>query len=455
VRRPIRGEWDTAGARDLLAHAPQNHTVGLGFDRYKYVHILFLFLLSGVSAPAHAHSAPVDELGCHADTVTGGYHCVTGPLSGLEFISKADAQEAAERLKKSRKKKKARSTAAEELDEEDDFQITTRPTETVTGEGASPVSETLTILSWKARKGASRVDVDRVASVMATADITVLQNVEFNERGETAITVVAGIVERRLNEKVCRGWFKSSKGARNGFAFLWRERSLALVDSDGVMHDTCTARPFVIRAETKSSGFATFYAKGANKLFLLTSVDLDKTPKARDVSEMFRAYRDTGWPVIFAGDLKSPAKSPVFQDARRWNFKPALAAPTKTTRSLENVWYKNVTLLAAEPVNLREQFPELSAADIQNVVADRAPIRVDFTFNERDAEALQMQMISKKKGKSPASVEPPIVLKGPSYPAPVTKSQLSAIRENLDEEEAQLSASKLARSKPKKKKNKK
>lgn len=419
------------------------------------MHILVILSIFTASTIARAHVAPVDELGCHADPVTGGYHCVTGPLAGLEFMSKADAQEASERLKKHAKKKKVRGTAAEDMEEDEDFQVTTRASETVTGEGAAPVGEGLTVLSWKARRGPNRIDVDRVASVMATADITVLQNVEFNERGETAITVVAGILERRLNEKVCRGWFKSSKGARNRFAFLWRERALALVDSDGQLRDTCTARPYVIRSEIKDYGFATFFAKGANKLFVLTSVDLEKTPRAQEVSELFRAYRDTGWPIIFAGDLKSSARSSVFQDARRWSFKPALPSGNKLTKGHDNVWYKNVTLLGAEPVNLREQFPELSPTDIQNVVADRAPIRADFSFSDRDADAVQMQIITRKKGKNPASVEPPIVFKGPSYPAPVTKQQLSAIRENLDEEEALVAGPHKVASKAKKKKNKK
>lgn len=359
------------------------------------------------------------------------------------------------------KKEKTREPAEELLLENDeDFQVTTHRTDGSEDFSNSP--DRLNVVSWKMKKGSFKYDIDRVASVMSSADLIVLQDIEFNENGETSVNVIANILEKRLGEKVCRGWFKNGVGKRNRFGFIWRDQQIAHVDKNGEMKESCSNRPVVMRTETKDYGIATFFLKSNRRLFVVNSVDLQslKNPDG-EITRLFRPYSDTEWAVVYAGDLKTSAKSSAFKEPKKWNFKSALdgSAPKSgrkgAKRPYDNLWFKNISLISAAPVNLYEHFPELNPAEVDSTLGDIFPIRAEFTFSDREAEAVQTQLISKKKSKGPASTAAPIVLKGPAYPAPVHPKELSSLKEDI-ESEAQLNEpAKTVSAKTGKKKKKK
>lgn len=392
-------------------------------------------------------------------------------IISLLLLSAAGAQPSDDKSKdkpkeaskeKDKAKKKGRGTAASEEDlppAEDDFKVTTHATSGNGGAADAEPKELLNIITWRMKKGSDKVDVDRMANVIASADITVLQDVEFNERGETAVNVIGNILEKRASEKICRVWFKTAKGDRGRFAFLWREAAVGFVEKDGTMHDNCAARPFVLHSEAKDYGYATFYLKSNRKLFILTSIGLDSVPREREIPRYFRGYADSGWSIIFAGDLKTSTHSNGFNDVKRWSFKSALQtiAPKGkgVVRRLENIWFKNIALISASPVNLYEQFPEMSRTDVDGLIGQSFPIRAQFSFSEREAEEVQTQLISKKKSKGPASVEPPVVLKGPSYPAPMDPKELSNLKEDIESEASSTEPATAKPGRAKKKKKKK
>ncbi|MBX3021403.1 MAG: hypothetical protein KF799_06955 [Bdellovibrionales bacterium] len=342
---------------------------------------------------------------------------------------------------KSKKTKKERREPAEEalLESDEDFKVTTHRTDG--SEDYSNSKDRLNIVSWKLKKGSFKYDVDRVASVIATADITVLQDIEFNENGETSVNVMANILEKRLNEKVCRGWFKNSAGKRNRFGFIWRDNQIAHVDKNGELRESCTQRPIVMRTETKDYGVATFFLKPNRRMFVLNALDLQEVKNPdREMPRLFRPHSESEWPVVYAGDTKTSVKNPAFKDVRKWNFKAAMSGGsvkgTKKTvkRSLDNFWFKNLSLIVAEPINLYEQFPELNPSEVEAALGDTVPLRAEFTFSDQEAEAVQTQLILKKKAKGPASVTPPVVYKGPTYPGAVSEKQLSSLKEDIESE---------------------
>jgi len=386
----------------------------------------------------------------------------------LAVNTSAEAPDAASASVKSKKSKKEKRQPAEEalIESDEDFSVTTHKTDGSEDFSKSP--DRLNIVSWKMKKGGFKYDVDRVASVMATADITVLQDIEFNEMGETAVNVIATILEKRMGEKICRGWFKNGAGKRNRFGFIWRDAQIGHLDSSGELRESCSNRPVVMRTETKDYGIATFFLKSNSRLFVVSSMDLQnlKNPDA-ELPRMFRTFSESEWAVVYAGDTHTSANHKAFKDVRKWNFKSALSSSTgsqakgkkkSAKKSLENIWFKNIALITAEPVNLYEQFPELNPTEVDEAVGDIRPLRAEFTFSNHEAETVQTQMISKKKGKGPASTGPPVVLKGPSYPAPINASQLSSLNEDLESEALATEPAKAMsakNSKPSKKKRKK
>lgn len=377
-----------------------------------------MLLMSAVSVHARPQSAPAED-------------------------AAAAKAEAAKDTGKGQEKSKARKkrSPAEEAVEEDDFQVSTRKAGTSAGESPE-TSERLNVVSWKMKRGSSKLDVDRIASVLSTADVSVLQDIEFNENGETQLTVIANILEKRMNERICRGWFKDGKGKRSRFGFVWRERLIGYVEKSGVMHESCSSRPIVMRSEAKDYGFATFFYKGNQRLFAITNVDYESLSKdvEKDITRLFRPYQDSEWAVIYAGDLRTSVKSPAFKDVKKWQFKAALSSHNvsgkgkKAKKSHDNFWYKNISLIVAEPLNLVDSFPELNPGDVVEHVGDTSPIRAEFSFSDSEAQAVQTQLISKKKSKGPASTAAPIVLKGPAYPPPLKPTQLSNLAEDLESE---------------------
>ncbi|NJL25428.1 MAG: hypothetical protein HC902_09805 [Calothrix sp. SM1_5_4] len=101
---------------------------------------------------------------------------------------------------------------------EDEFSVTTHKDPTSRIE-AGDSKEHLKLVSWRLKKDSKKLDVDRIASLISAADIAIFQDIEFNERGETAINVIANLLEKRIGTKVCRAWFKFGGGERGKHGF--------------------------------------------------------------------------------------------------------------------------------------------------------------------------------------------------------------------------------------------
>ena len=406
----------------------------------------FLVLLFG-QALSWAHEGPLDELGCHTDAVNSSYHCVTGPLTGLEFSSKEEAEAALKKRGGSPAAAPADSGAAEEPE---GFQVSTRKSQQSAG-GAEEPRDRIMVISWKLKKGVTQPDYDRIAGALASAHLAVFRDVEFNERGETPLNVLASVMEKRMSETICRGWVKNARGERGRFAFIWLDRLISHIDSDGQLREGCGSRPVVFRTEAKSSALVTFFFKPNHKLFQVLAVEADKPLRDNEVPALFRPFVDTGWPILVAGDVKVSPKSKGYNDPRKWSFKPALSTDH------DNAWLKNLSLVEAGRVSLRNLYPELNTHELGDLCAASSPLRMDLSFSEE--EAVEAQMVnrsaraSKKSAPSAAaSALPPS--KGPAYPATGT-AELSDLREDLEseagaiEEDSGETAKAKAKSKPK------
>ena len=308
-----------------------------------------------------------------------------------------------------------------------------------------------TVVSWRIKTG--KLDYDRAAKVLGDGDIALVQNIEFNKDGGSALLILAGLIEQRINEPLCKAWFLDSKNKRGRVGLLWRQSQFSLVESDGTLKTNCGAHPRILRGEDGQVARAQFLHKKSSRLFLVNQLSLLEAPKrpAQSVPGFFKTEREARWPVLFAADLQLNSKNEAFTDPRAWGFKPSVPQGLGG-----NLWYKNVTALEVKAVQLRKRFPEISAAYIRDNLSDALPVRGEFSLSPDDGTLAQTQILIKHRGASrkeksedkPLASTPAIA----AYPAPVGNSQLSNLDDDIGEEAGAINKERQPDSTKKKKK---
>ncbi len=327
-----------------------------------------LFAFAGEVAP--------DALGCVIDDITGNYRCETGPLAGREFISQQEA-EATLKLEQEKKSK----------DKEDEA-------------FAATYSVPLKLISWNlSTVGTKRFEYDRIAGVLGEADFVILQDVEFTASGETSLTVIAEMMSRQLNQRICKAWFKNNSGGRGRHAFLWKDKVVSYVGKNGAVEDRCPDAPVVIRVDGKKIDpneplMATFFLKTRRQMFNAVSVQMDQKPRKTELLSIFTKLAKLPWPAVVAGSFKTGAGDKALQETAKPHFKPAI---TRSGSGTANIWVKNLNVIRAEAVDLEDRFRELSAKDVAAMVAKNPPLLSELSFSAQEADALRTQVVKRKK----------------------------------------------------------
>jgi hypothetical protein len=370
---------------------------------------------------AWAHEGELDALGCHEDPVTTSYHCHKGQLEGREFVNRGEAEDA------------LKASAEQKADDKADEQALTD----VGGEG-------LRVLSWNLSKvGTEKFEYDRVANILSEGDVVVLQGVEFTKTGETSLTVITGLMSRKLNEKICKAWFKSDGGERAQHAFLWKDSRVGYVEKNGEIRESCSEAPQVIHVDGKKINplgayYATFYHKSKKRMFVLASVHMPKSKKpAKEIPAFFKKIAGFQWPTLLAGSFGTGSRDKAFQDVKKLEFKPALGAIRKG--ATDNFWAKNLAIVRSESIDLYERYPELSKAEVDKTVAGSFPLAAEISFN-LDEDQLKTEVI-KKPLRDKSSIAPPVkapVKEDVEEEIPEAKPmQLQDTSEDIESEESQ------------------
>ena len=337
-----------------------------------------------------AKSLSEDELGCHQDDITESYICDSGPLLGREFLSLSEAQDALQALKAKTQEQEAES-GEEELTPSEPAPVA-QPENT----------EHLRVISWNIKALAGEgSDYDRAALVLADADVMVLQEVDLHGQGKGFMNVIANLIQAKTQEKVCRAWVQGSNGERQTYGFLWKEKTVGYLDSDGEMKESCGDTALTIRQlkKTKLASQGTFYFKAQRKMFVLGTLFMDRQPKSpdKDVNEIFKSLDEGKWPVLLAGDFKMGAGNSAFNNARKMGFHSAVSGKKN---AWENVWYRGAGVIQAGPVDLSERFSDARHEDIKKSFANIFPIMAEFNLREESKDSVSIVPKSKPKKKS-------------------------------------------------------
>ncbi len=357
----------------------------------------------------NAHNSPLDELGCHKDPPQGKYHCHTGALKGKEFPSKEDAERTI--------------AAVRAADDEADFAVSgyDEPVEPPARGPASSVGDKLNlppppapptavvnanllkIVSWKVRKR-DKMDVDRIANVLAEVDIAVLHEIDLDEVGRGPLHKMGDLLQTRIGEKICRMWFKNASGGKEKIGILWRNSTISHVDTAGAIKGSCGEMAVIVPTTFKKGerGLATslFFSKVQKKMFMLGAANFESKPA--HLTSVFKSLEALAWPTIVVGDLRVASASAAGDLKKSLNFKAALNGGKRGKKSsTENFYTRNAKAARAVPINLYDRFSEVSAKQIDTTVSDTFPIlaEVDLVPDSSDSAPAISVAPEKKPGK--------------------------------------------------------
>lgn len=336
---------------------------------------LFVFF---VSVFASAHPGGRDSLGCHRDKTAGNYHCHEGVLAGRAFASKAEAQAA--------------------FDEQNKTAAAPAPApEPVPAPEANPDdANKFTVISWNVKKmGHKNLDVERIAMLLSDADLITFQEVNKGGPGQDAVRKIMALLSTR--EKMCWALSDPPSGALERYAYIWKNKKIAYVKTDGSILEDCTSSAVEVALDVKAAdkiirepALGTFYDKTAKRKFTFASIHLVPTQKRPqdEVPPLFESFDGYAGPLIIAGDFNLRPWHESFMIARQMKFLPALKLDLTSLKSAkrelnapyDNFWYRELKLESKVVINLYDAFPNVPEEDIFNKISDHCPIKARFSF---------------------------------------------------------------------------
>lgn len=266
----------------------------------------------------------------------------------------------------------------------------------------------ISVISWNLKQmGQKHMNIEGVASQMMGADIIALQEMNIGDSGKNVLNNIATRLAKLTSEKICKGWTDVPTGSRERYAYLWKNKSISYVKTDGGVIENCPDTAIFIPLASvnadkilREPAYGVFYVKDVKRKFVLASVHLlpESKKPAHEVGPLFEIFQDEALPIILAGDFNLEERKPVFKQAMDMNFEPALVG-VKTTlkknkkdfsRGFDNLWYRGVTLQFAKVINLFQAFPDSEAEVINKTISDHSPILGRFSF----ATAVQPTQVS-------------------------------------------------------------
>lgn len=358
----------------------------------------------------NAHNAPLDELGCHRDPPGSRYHCHTGSLKGKEFDTKEEAERSIASVKTQGVNDSDFSVTLEDTPEakrekEQDGQLPPPPD---LNPKAVVNEKLLKVISWNVRKG-DKIEYDRIVNVLAEGDIAVLQGLDLDEKGKGPLHIIGDLLQGRVNEKVCRMWFRNNAQGREHYGILWRTSTVGYVDPGGEIKQSCGEMAVVIPTK-KGKGApvvanAQFFSKVQKKMFQLGTIQLDAAPTnpEKEIPSLFRPLEASNWPTIVVGDVKARTST-----IKNFAFKINITKGTVTAKknrgqkySSSNIWTRNAVAVRSLHINLYDRFGEMPTKEIESTVSSSFPMLAEVALSaEMDDQLSTMVLKSKKEAQA-------------------------------------------------------
>jgi hypothetical protein len=417
----------------------------------------------------NAHNSPLDELGCHRDPAGSPYHCHTGALKGKEFTNKDEAQ-------------RAIASVSAEGASESDFAVTYEDGPQMLPASPSPNLEPmkdaalppppeappkavineklLKVVSWNVRKR-EKIDYDRIVNVLAEGDIAALQGLDLDEKGKGPLHIIGDLLQNRINDKVCRMWFKTSSNGRESYGILWRNSTVGYVNPSGDIKENCGEMAVVVPItqgkNQRAVAASMFFSKVQKKMFQLGTIWLEKRPgnAKSEIPKLMKPLSSSSYPTIVVGDMKFPTT-----DIKKWDFKSAIGkAPINAKKDrgskaiTGNIWTRNAVVVRGLHLNLYDRFAEMAVKDIESTVSTSFPMLAEVALT-KDADSQIEEMVIKSRKADAKAAKAAAKKDKPKSVEASSQDSFEDPSENLEDEAIQADGDErnpASKKKPKKK----
>ena len=266
------------------------------------------------------------------------------------------------------------------------------------------VNQDLSVISWNVKHlGREVFNSAQASPLLSDADIVTLQEVNTTESGLRALMgLAAHLRELIVDERFCLGLSEIPNGAKERYAYLWKNSRVSYVKTNGEILVDCPSSALTIpldrnnaRSLTRPPALGTFFFKPNSRKFILASVHLPPTGKKPydEVPTLFGALNDSTFPIVVAGDYNLSSKHKSFAVARSLGFQAALVGVKTSLRAkrrelsqpYDNFWFRGVEVTPLPAgrmavMNLYEIFPEKDQKEIYDNFSDHCPIISKFKF---------------------------------------------------------------------------
>ncbi len=258
------------------------------------------------------------------------------------------------------------------------------------------------VISWNVKHlGRKNEDLDATADLLKMADIVAFQEVNTKPTGQEGLKKIALHLKDKLKVTICEGLSAVPSGAKERYAFLWRDDRVAYVKVDGEVMPHCPPSALTIPVSTKHTGdivrepaLGHFQFRVGEKKFTLASIHLLPSGKGpqHEVPPLFDIFTDVEGPLIIAGDFNLDARNPVFEKPlTEMKFKAAITDGEKTSlrmnkaersKAYDNFFFRDFLLEFHKVIDLHDEFGGREPRDIYDNISDHCPIRGEFSFPE-------------------------------------------------------------------------
>ncbi|MGE4132161.1 MAG: hypothetical protein AB7F86_11025 [Bdellovibrionales bacterium] len=374
----------------------------------------------------NAHNIPLDELGCHSEPPGSGYHCHAGTLEGRDFASREEAERALKAVTAGANskdfqvsfQKDPNAPVAEAVSAVEATPDSAKASRSVASIGLPPPPEPekavlnenlLNVITWNIRRSGGTINYDRIVNILAEADISIIQEIDLDEKGKGPLHIIGDLIEGRIHQKICRAWFRNPTNGREKYGILWRNSTVAHVEKNGSVRPTCGEMATVIPLKAKKHAqflvSTLFMSKVQRKAFQLASVNLATRPKKpkTEIPSYFRDADGGNWPTLFAGHFGMSFRDRSFDEPKKSGFKPVVQLRySKSTKGRgsklipDNLWVKGAVVVRAVPINLYDRFSDIKPKMIEQEVSNFFPILAEIALQPEPDEKI-LGMIAKSK----------------------------------------------------------
>lgn len=263
---------------------------------------------------------------------------------------------------------------------------------------ATPGSKTLTVISWNVKRlGRARFDLT-TTKLLDNADIITFQEVNKLESGQKALAEIAKGMSSRIGEKICMALSEVPSEAQERYAYLWKDKRIAYVKTDGTVMESCPSSAITVRLGVqfadqinREPALGTFYLRTTSQQFVLASIHLRPSGKKPqlEVPPLFKTFETIRVPLIIAGDYNLDSTHSAFDSARQLGFRAAMKG-VKTSLKMkkrelnkpyDNFWYRDMSLAKTSVIDLYKAFPKMEPRQIYDTISDHSPIVGEFEIS--------------------------------------------------------------------------